>query len=70
MKANFQLGFYNGSPVPLGYTTVEVEKRGARVKKKIAINSTEADLVRLIFKLYLCGDGTSGPFGIKAAVNG
>ena len=69
MKENFSQGYYNGSPVPLGYTTVDAEKRGARVKRKIAIDAVEAELVRLIFKLYLHGDGKSGPLGVKAVAN-
>jgi site-specific DNA recombinase len=33
MKENARQGFYNGSPVPLGYKLQEVEKRGDRIKK-------------------------------------
>jgi hypothetical protein len=33
MKLNAQQGFWNGSPVPLGYVLVEVEKRGTKIKK-------------------------------------
>ena len=68
MKENARQGFYNGAPVPLGYRTVEVEKRGARVKKQLEIDPVEAELVRLIFRLYIRGDGTSGPLGVKAIV--
>lgn len=65
MKENARQGFYNGSPVPLGYTTAEVEKRGNRTKKKLVEDPVEAETVRQIFKLYRSGDGTSGPLGIK-----
>ncbi|CAN0394367.1 unnamed protein product, partial [Phaeothamnion confervicola] len=65
MIENAQQGFYNGSPVPLGYKAVEVEKRGIRIKKKLAIDPVEAETVRLIFRLYREGDGTSGPLGVK-----
>ena len=65
MKENGRQGFYNGAPVPLGYKTVEVEKRGARVKKRLAIDTVEAETVRLIFRLYAHGDGKSGPLGVK-----
>lgn len=68
MKENATQGFYNGSPVPLGYRTVEVEKRGARIKKKLEIDPVEQQTVELIFRLYLCGDGQSGPLGTKALV--
>jgi len=65
MIENAQQGFYNGSPVALGYKAVEVERRGIRVKKKLAIDPVEAETVRLIFRLYREGDGTSGPLGVK-----
>jgi site-specific DNA recombinase len=65
MVENARQGFYNGSPVPLGYKTVEVDKRGARIKKKLAIELVEAETVKLIFRLYRHGDGTSGPLGVK-----
>ena len=68
MKENARQGFYNGSPVPIGYTTSEVEKRGDRIKKRLVIDPVEAETVRLIFKLYRLGDGKSGPIGIKAIV--
>ena len=69
MKENALQGFYNGSPVPLGYRTVEVEKRGARTKKKLEIDPVEQEIVKLVFKLYLHGDGQSGPLGVKAMVS-
>jgi len=65
MIENANQGFYNGSPVPLGYKAVEVEKRGIRIKKKLAVDPVEAETVRLIFRLYREGDGTSGPLGVK-----
>ena len=65
MKENARQGFYNGSPVPLGYRTQEVEKRGARVKKQLAIDPVEAETVRMIFRLYQHGEAASGPLGIK-----
>jgi hypothetical protein len=65
MIENAHQGFYNGSPVALGYKAVEVEKRGIRIKKKLAIDPVEAETVRLIFRLYREGDGISGPLGVK-----
>ena len=65
MKENARQGFYNGSRVPLGYAVEDIEKRGHRTKKRLAIDPVEAETVRLIFKLYLEGDGTSGPLGVK-----
>ncbi|MFM9276383.1 recombinase family protein, partial [Pseudarthrobacter sp. NKDBFgelt] len=66
MKENARQGFYNGSRAPLGYTTEEVEKRGARTKKRLVVDPVEAELVRLMFRLYRLGDGRSGPLGITA----
>ena len=66
MKENARQGFWNGSLPPFGYTTVEAERRGARVKKKLVIDSVEAEQVQLIFRLFLDGDGQSGPMGVKA----
>lgn len=66
MKENARQGFYNGSPVPLGYTTDEVEKRGVRVKKRLAVDPVEAETIRLIYRLYRFGQGQSGPMGVKA----
>ena len=60
MKLNAAQGFWNGSPVPLGYVLVEVEKRGTKIKKTLAIDPVDAETVQLIYKLYLHGDGTSG----------
>ncbi|MGA0534079.1 recombinase family protein [Hansschlegelia sp. KR7-227] len=65
MKENARQGFYNGSPVALGYTTEEVEKRGVRIKKKLVIDPVEAETVRLIYALYLEGHEGSGPLGVK-----
>ena len=66
MEENARQGFYNGSPLPLGYMTVEVEKRGIRIKKKLAVDPIEATTVKLIFQLYRLGDGVGGPLGLKA----
>ena len=66
MKENARQGFYNGSPLPLGYAVEEVEKRGARIKKKLIVDTVEAETIKTIFKLYRLGDGKSGPIGIKA----
>ncbi|MEP3669313.1 MAG: recombinase family protein, partial [Roseibium sp.] len=68
MNENARQGFYNGSPVPLGYRAVEAERRGAKIKKKLDIDPVEAELVRLIFRLYHSGDGKSGPLGTKEVV--
>ena len=53
-----------GQP-PFGYRTVTVEKHGNKEKKKLETEPKEAEIVRLIFQLYLFGDGKTGPLGIK-----
>jgi site-specific DNA recombinase len=65
MRESAKQGFWNGSTPPLGYRVVEAERRGAKIKKKLEIDPVEAEMVQLIFKLYLEGDGTSGPLGVK-----
>ncbi len=68
MKENAHQGFWNGATAPLGYRLVEAEKRGTKVKKKLDIDPVEVETVRLIFELYLHGDGKSGALGVKEIV--
>lgn len=68
MKENARQGFWNGALPPIGYRIVEAEKRGAKVKKTLAIDPMHADPVRMIYRLALSGDGTTGPRGVKAIV--
>ena len=65
MLENARQGFWNGSRPPFGYRTVDAEKRGQKVKKRLEIDEREAATVRQVFKLFLEGDGTKGPMGIK-----
>ncbi len=66
MKENARQGFWNGARPPLGYKVIEAERRGPIIKKKLAIDAVEAETVRLIFRLFLEGDGATGPLGVKA----
>ncbi|WP_095089997.1 recombinase family protein [Mesorhizobium sophorae] len=66
MQENARQGFWNGSKAPFGYAVVAAEQRGAKTKKRLAIDPVEAETVRLMFKLFREGDGTSGPMGVKA----
>ena len=66
VKENTRQGFWNGSRPPVGYMIVEAERRGARAKKKLAIDPIEAETVRLVFRLFMEGDQGSGPKGAKA----
>ena len=65
MRESAKQGFWNGATPPLGYKIVEAERRGQKIKKKLAIDTVEAETVKLIFSLYLEGDGTTGPLGVK-----
>jgi hypothetical protein len=51
---------------PIGYRIVGAEQRGSKTKKKLEIDPLHADTVRLIDPLFLEGNGTSGPMGVKA----
>jgi site-specific DNA recombinase len=65
LKENARQGFWNGSLPPIGYRVVAAEQRGAKVKKKLEIDPLHAGTVRLIYRLALEGDGTSGSMGVK-----
>ncbi len=65
LKENARQGFWNGSLPPIGYRVVAAEQRGAKVKKKLEVDPLHADTVRLIYRLALEGDGTSGQMGVK-----
>ena len=65
MRESAKQGFWNGSPPPLGYRTYVAEQRGAKNKKKLEIDPAEAEVARLIFKLYSEGDDKSRPLRVK-----
>ena len=67
MQENARQGFWNGSAAPFGYQVVASEQRGAKTKKKLAVDPVEAETVGLIFRLVREGDGTNGPMGVKSA---
>ncbi|WP_245259521.1 recombinase family protein [Methylobacterium sp. 10] len=69
MKENARQGYWNGSMPPFGYRTIETEQKGKRLKKILAIDPVEAELVRLIYRLIGEGDGRSGPLGVKSVCN-
>jgi len=66
MKENARQGFWNGALPPVGYRIVAAEQRGSKTKKKLEIDPLHADTVRMIYRLFLEGDGTTGPMGVKA----
>jgi site-specific DNA recombinase len=65
LQENARQGFWNGSLPPISYRVIAAEQRGAKVKKKLEIDPLHANTVRLIYRLALEGDGTSGPIGVK-----
>jgi site-specific DNA recombinase len=65
MRESARQGFWNGATPPLGYRIIEAERRGSKIKKRLDVDPVEAELVRLIFRLYFEGDGKSGPLGVK-----
>ena len=71
MKENAKQGFWNGASPPLGYQIAEAERRGQKVKKRLVIDLVEAEIVRLIFRLYTEGDAATNtpPLGVKHLVN-
>ncbi|MBX9845778.1 MAG: recombinase family protein [Xanthobacteraceae bacterium] len=65
MKENARRGYSNGGIIPFGYKSVDAEIIGQKQKKKLAIEPAEAEIVCLIFRLAVEGDGRSGPLGAK-----
>ena len=65
MRESAKQGFWNGATPPLGYRIIEAERRGSKIKKRLDVDPVEAELVRLIFRLYVEGDGKFGPLGVK-----
>src|SRR3989440_2798973 len=53
MKENARQGYWNGARPPFGFKAVEGERRGARIKKKLAVDPVEAQTLRLEFRPFL-----------------
>jgi DNA invertase Pin-like site-specific DNA recombinase len=64
MCENARQGFWNGARIPFGYQLETVERRGNKDKKVLAINESEAAVIRQIFSMASGQDGR--PVGIKA----
>ncbi len=69
LKENARQGFWNGALPPIGYRVVAAEQRGSKTKKKLEVDPLHADTVRLIYRLFLHGDGICGPLGVKKVVS-
>ncbi|RLL49113.1 recombinase family protein, partial [Mariprofundus sp. EBB-1] len=69
MNENARQGFFNGSRPPFGYQTIDSEIKGRHgYKKRLAINPTEASIVKQIYKLYLNGHNGKS-LGMKGIAN-
>jgi site-specific DNA recombinase len=68
MKENARQGFWNGSVPSYGYKVVDAGIRGDKMKRKLAINEIEANVVRLIYDSYT-GAKTGLPKGVKATTD-
>ncbi|MFQ6756811.1 recombinase family protein, partial [Cereibacter sphaeroides] len=66
LRENARQQFFCGGRPPFGYTSVDAERKRDTIKKRLEIETNEADLVRRIYDLFLRGDGRSGPMGVKA----
>jgi site-specific DNA recombinase len=64
MCENARQGFWNGSHAPFGYKVGVKEKRGNKEKKILAVDESEAPVVRKIFSLASGQEGR--PVGVKA----
>jgi site-specific DNA recombinase len=62
MKENARQGYFNGSHAPYGYQAIVTDIAGSRgrKKKKLAINESEAGIVRMAYDLYLKGSEGRG----------
>jgi len=70
MQENARQGYFNGSKAPFGYKTVDAGQTGTRgrIKKKLAIEPAEAEIVKEIYELYVNGKNNSPRIGMKEIV--
>lgn len=68
MVATAKLGFSNGGTTPYGYRSAPAKTIGRTTKHALEVDAVEAEVVRLVFRLALDGDGVSGPMGVRAIV--
>jgi hypothetical protein len=62
-------GYWPGGAVPFGYELEVAAIVNDRQRKRLKIRDDEAKTVRLVYDLFLNGDGDSSPLGIKKIVN-
>jgi site-specific DNA recombinase len=66
LQENARQGFWNGSKALYSNAVIDAKQRRSKTKKHLVIDPVEAEVVRLMFKLFQEGDGTFGPMGVKA----
>jgi site-specific DNA recombinase len=66
MEENARQGFVSGGRPPFGYRAVVTDTRGAKLKKRLEIEPSEAEIVKLIFRLARVGPTGTGPAGATA----
>lgn len=71
MQENARQGYFNGAKAPYGYKTIDAGQTGTRgrIKKKLAINEAEAEIVKEIFALYVHGKDNRPRMGMKEIAN-
>ena len=72
MRANAENGNWNGSPVPFGYNLIEGSRSGTKIRKRLGIDESDANVVRMIYRFYLqgCGAGSMGIKQVATHLNG
>jgi hypothetical protein len=60
MQDNARQGFWSGGCAVWPCDCRRRKQRGAKAKKRLAIDPIEAEVMRLMFRLLAEGDGTSG----------
>lgn len=53
MKQNAARGYWNGGRPPFGYKTVEAERWGHKIKRRLAIDPEKADIVLHVYDRFL-----------------
>jgi DNA invertase Pin-like site-specific DNA recombinase len=66
MEENARQGFVTGGLPPFGYRAEVVETRRGKLRKRLAIEPSEAEIVRLIFHLPSGGSTRTEPAGVRA----
>jgi site-specific DNA recombinase len=60
MREAVRQGFYPGGQAPFGYRSVPVSLRSGVVRHRHELDEFEAQVVRTIYRLYVCESGANG----------